>query len=162
MFEYKPMTKEIFETQWQKIIDTNPGDMRWVNWRDEYRVYFEKGMSMPFAMLCDGRPIGEVTLLFSPLCKATGGREILADGTTTANVNALRVEKQYEGQGHISKLVKTMEEKATELGYTYLTIGVTSTHTRTKAIYDHFGYTELLFSELDEGEIVEYYRKKIG
>ena len=96
-----------------------------------------------------------------PLCKALAGRCVLADGKTTANINALRIEKQYEGQGHISKLMKAAEEYAASLGYKYLTIGVTSTHTRTKAIYQHFGYTHLLFNELDEGDIVEYYRKEI-
>lgn len=161
MFSYIPMTKEIYEKQWQKTIDTHPGDMRWVNWRDEYRRYYKLKMSAPFAVMCGDRPVGEVTLLFSPLCKALAGRCVLADGKTTANINALRIEKQYEGQGHISKLMKAAEEYAASLGYKYLTIGVTSTHTRTKAIYHHFGYTHLLFSELDEGEIVEYYRKEI-
>lgn len=161
MFSYIPMTPQIYEKQWQKIIATHPGDIRWVNWRDEYRKYFRLGMSTPFAVMQDKVPVGEVTLLFSPLCKALAGRCVLADGKTTANINGLRIEKQYEGQGHISKLMKAAEKFAKEKGYKYLTIGVTATHTRTKAIYNHFGYTELLFSELDEGDIVEYYRKEI-
>lgn len=33
------------------------------------------------------------------------GRKVLCDGEKIANINALRIQKRYEGQGHISKLI---------------------------------------------------------
>lgn len=161
MFRYMVASEKMCEKRWQKIVDAHPGDVRWENWRREYMEYYRKGMAQYFVITDGEDPVGEVTLLYSPVCKALGGREILADMHTTANINGLRIDKHYEGQGHISKLMKAVEKYAAEKGYEYLTIGVTSTHTRTKGIYQHFGYTELLFSEWDDGVVVEYYRKKI-
>ena len=61
-------------------------------------------------------------------------------------MNACRIEKKYEGQGHISKLVKMAEQYAKKQGITYLTIGSEAKESRNLGIYLHFGYTEFITS----------------
>jgi GNAT superfamily N-acetyltransferase len=78
------------------------------------------------------------------------------------NVNALRIQKAYEGQGYISALMREMEAYARQSGYTSVTIGVEAKETRNLAIYLHWGYTRFICSEMDDGELVLYYAKDLG
>ena len=160
MFEYRLATREDLETIWAKDIADNPGDARWLRWRDQYLEYNELGKAATFVVLNDGDPIGQITVLFSPDCSAVKGRPMLC-GDCVANMNAFRIGKKYEGQGHISALVKMAEKYAKDKGVSYLTIGCEARETRNLAIYLHFGYTELVTSMLDGGELVLYYGKRI-
>lgn len=99
--------------------------------------------------------------MFSPKCKAIRNRKKLCDGIGTANLNALRIEKEYENKGHISKLVKEIEKYALKRGYSYLTVGVEAKETRNLAIYLHWGYNEFIMSAKEDGELVLYFRKKL-
>lgn len=101
---------------WDKNIEKHKGDQRWVEWKQQTLSNNKSKRSTTFLILEDNEPIGEGTILWSPECEAIVGREQLADGRKTVNVNALRIEKTYEGQGHISKLVKMMEQVAKEKG----------------------------------------------
>ena len=159
--EYRLATVDDLERLWDMNIADNPDDARWVRWKAEYIGYHQSGRSATFAVVIDGVPVGEGTLLFSPECKAISGRLALADSRTTANVNALRIRKEHEGQGHISTLVRMMERYAAERGYHNLTIGVDASETRNLAIYLHWGYTAYVMSETEDGELVLYYRKSI-
>ena len=67
---------------------------------------------MTFTVIVDNIPVGEGTLLFSSECSAINGRTNLADNSTIANINALRIRKKHEGKGYISTLVKLMEDYA--------------------------------------------------
>lgn len=111
------------------------------------------------AVIHNGRPVGEGTLLFSPECSAIRGRTALADGCRTTNINALRIRKKHEGKGYISALVRMIEQYAAKHGYTNLTIGVEARETRNPAIYLHWGYDELVTAEQEDGELVLYYAK---
>lgn len=158
MIEHRKATLSDLEQIWNMNIADNPGDDRWKRWKDEYISYNKSGMAATFGVLSDGMPVGEGTLLFSADCKAVSGRSALAN-KTTANINALRINKEYEGKGYISALIRMMERYAAEKGYTRLTIGVEAKETRTLAIYLHWGYTEFVMSEIDEGELVLYFAK---
>lgn len=160
-FEYRPADPEALARIWQKSVDRNPGDARWLRWRDEYLALNADGRGQTFLILADGEPVGEGTLLFDPSCSAIGGRTILADGATVTNLNALRIEKPYEGQGHISRLVKMMEAHARSLGCDSITIGVDESEARNRAIYAHWGYADLILTELEDGERVLYYAKPL-
>lgn len=160
-FEHRMADRASLEKIWQRNIDRNPGDERWVRWRDEYIAMNMDGRLKTFIVFADGEPVGEGTLIFSPECPAVAGRPMLCDGKTITNLNALRIEKQHEGQGHISRLVKMMEQYARELGYTTITIGVEEKELRNRAIYDHWGYKTPVFEEMDEGEKVLYYSKRL-
>ena len=56
------------------------------------------------------------------------------------------------------------EEFARSIGIKELSIGVEENEKRNRAIYEHFGFTEFMFSEVDHDEgdaIVLYYKKTI-
>lgn len=162
-YSCREATPEDLEILWAKNIKNNPDDARWIAWREEYIAINRTGRGKTFAVLCDGEPVGEGTLLFSPECRAISGRLALADGKTITNLNALRIEKAHEGQGHVSRLVRMMEAWAAEHGYTRLTIGVDACETRNIAIYLHWGYDEfVLASDEDDPAIpVLYYAKAL-
>ena len=78
-----------------------------------------------------------------------------------ANINALRIDKQYEGRHHISRLVRMIEAHARSLGYQRITIGVEAKETRNLAIYLHWGYTRLVRWDIEDDELVLYYEKPL-
>lgn len=161
MAEYRKATLQDLEHLWDINIADNPNDSNWVNWKKEYISNHQTEKGCTFAVVINDEPVGEGTLLFSPDCSAIAGRTQLADGSTIANVNALRIRKPYEGQGHISALMSLMETYAHQHGITRLTIGVEAKETRNIAIYLHWGYTEFVTSAIEDGELVLYYAKNI-
>jgi len=146
---------------WEKNVRKNPGDPNWLRWREEYLSYNQNGMANTYLVLDGDDPVGEGTLLFSGHCSAIHENAVLCDGKTVLNVNALRIEKAYEGMGYISALVKQMEADAKALGYRALTIGVEAANARNLAIYLHWGYHTLVHTEWDDGELILYYRKEL-
>lgn len=161
--EYRKATKSDLEIIWNKNINSHPEDERWKRWKEEYISYNEKNMAITFVAVQD-EPVGEITILFSPECKPVAGKPKLCDGKKIANMNAFRIEKKFEGQGHISKLVKMAEQVAKEMGIEELTIGVEENEKRNRDIYEHFGFKEFIESEVDHDEgdaVVLYYKKRI-
>ncbi|MDR3084982.1 MAG: GNAT family N-acetyltransferase [Christensenellaceae bacterium] len=161
VYSCKPASEAELARIWQKSIDAHPGDARWPSWAAQYIEDNRRGLCQTFAVLADGEPIGEGTLLFSPKCGAVGGRLELADGKTIANVNALRIEKAHEGKGQISKMMRLMEKSAKEAGFQALSIGVEAAEARNLAIYLHWGYARFVCSEFDGGALVLYYSKTL-
>lgn len=159
--DYRAATREDLESLWSLNITSHPEDNRWVHWKDEYIGYNLNGKAVTYAVVIDGQAVGEGTLLFSPDCRAIEGRTALADGVSVANVNALRIIKAYEGQGHISSLMRLMEREALARGYTHLTIGVDAWETRNLAIYLHWGYRDFVMAEEEDGDLVLYYAKDL-
>ena len=86
---------------------------------------------------------------------------MLCDGKNIANMSTFRIEKEYEGKGHISKLVKLAERYAKQKGYKFLSIGCEAQESRNLAIYLHFGFTNFLTSVFEEDILVLYYKKAI-
>lgn len=119
------------------------------------------GKATTFVVLDNNEPVGQITVLFSPECSAVKNRPMLCDGKTIANMNAFRIDKNYEGQGHISNLVKMAEEYAKAKGITCLTIGSEAKESRNLAIYLHFGYTKSVISFIEDDELVLFYEKQI-
>jgi len=160
-WEYRPAARAELERLWEKNILRHPGDGRWARWRDEFIAGNERGAMLTFAAVHSGEPVGEGTLLFSSSLPAVSGRTELADGVRTTNINALRIEKAYEGQGHISRLVRAMEAEARQRGIERITIGVEARETRNLAIYLHWGFDTLITHEIDGGELILYYGKPL-
>lgn len=160
-FVYKKANLTDLEKIWDKNIREHKSDKRWIKWKNEMIENNRNSKSVTFVINCDDEPIGEGTLLFSPKCKAIRNRKKLCDGKEIANLNALRIQKDYENKGHISKLVKEIEKYALLSGYSYLTIGVEAKETRNLAIYLHWGYNEFIMSSKEDGELVLYFRKKL-
>lgn len=159
--EYRKATGSDLEALWNRSISENPGDPRYLRWKEQFIRDNRSGDAATFAVIIDGEPVGEGTLLFSPVLPAIRGRTQLADGATTANLNALRIRKEFEGQGHISRLMRAAERYAKSLGYSRVTIGVEAQETRNLAIYLHWGYTEFVHSEMEDATLVLYYAKTL-
>ncbi len=154
-------TADDLEYLWNENIRRNHGDERWIRWKEQYVGYNQSGMGKTFAVVASSVPVGEGTLLFDPACKAINGRTELADGKTVTNINALRIRKAFEGQGHISRMVKLMEHDARERGFRRITIGVEAAETRNLAIYLHWGYDKLVMSSVEDGVLVLYFAKDL-
>lgn len=163
MFTYRIATESDLEKLWEYDINRHQGEERklWENWKIQYLDYNKSGEATIFSVLDGDVPIGQITLLFSPNCSAVKDRLMLCDGKNIANMNAFRIKKEYEGQGHISKLVKLAEKYAKDKGINYLTIGSEAKESRNLAIYLHFGYTEFVTSVVEDNELILYYGKKI-
>lgn len=160
--EYRVATLDDLDKIWDKNIASHPGDDRWVRWKKEYIGYNENHDAVTFVVVDSDNPIGEITLVLTDKVKAVQGKPFLCD-STIGNMNAFRIEKPYEGQGHISKLCKVAEDYARGLGLKKLTIGVEAKETRNIAIYLHFGYNKYVGYEIDpdDNELVLYYEKNI-
>lgn len=161
MTEYRKATREDLEAIWNRSIADNPGDDRYIRWKNQFIRDNETGAAATFVVVIDGDPVGEGTLLFSPDCRAIRGRTLLADSKAIANVNALRIRPEFEGMGHISKLMQAMTAHAKNLGYSRITIGVEPCETRNLDIYLHWGFDQFLFSETEDDCPVLYYGKDI-
>lgn len=161
MFIYRKANLNDLEKIWNKDIKENYNDERYVKWKKQYIEYNKNGNCATFVVLDNEEPIGQITVLFSPNCSAIQNRLELCNGIDTANMNAFRIEKKYENQGHISKLVKMAEEFAKNQGIKYLTIGCEAKESRNLAIYLHFGYTEFVTSIVEDNELILYYKKKL-
>ena len=162
MFQYRKATEEELRRLWNRTIRMHPFDRCCRAWKQAFLQLNRNNMGATFAVLHNKTPIGEGTLLFSPQADAIRGRAWLADNTHTANINALRIYKAYEGQGHISALIKEMEQYAAARGFTRLTIGVDANEARTRGIYRHWGYTEFLGEAVEDGDTVLYYAKTLS
>lgn len=164
-FIYRIATERDLVNVWEKDIKRNAGDTRWLRWKEEYINYNKHSEAITFvAVTDDGNVIAQVTLILSPNVKAVQDKPKLCDGKTIANFNAFRCDKEYRGQGHISKLVKIAENWALQNGIKIITIGVEANNSKNIMIYFHFGFTEFVMYEIDkdEGELILYYQKKIN
>ena len=149
-YKYQKASIADLELRWDKNIADNIGDDRWVAWKSIAIENHKNNKCITFVILHGEEPIGEGTLI--PTMQSV-------------EVNGLRIDKKYEGKGHISKLVKIMEQYAKDEGYKTATIGVEPNETRNLAIYLHWGYDtfeNLEISSLKEDEgIILYYSKEL-
>ena len=125
-------------------------------------MYFDdyiSGKSIIFAIKKNENPIGSITLEF---CKLDDIANSNVSKMKYCYLSTFKIEKIYEGQGHISKLIKLAETVACKLGYYYAIIACEETNQRVKSIYDHFGYTEVITRKQDNGHQMVYLGKRLG
>lgn len=161
MIGYRKATSEDLEKIWDSHIAQNPDDSRYIRWKKQFMDDNECNAAATFIIVVDDAPVGEGTLLLSPDCRAIRGRTDLCDGKHTENINALRIQKDWEGQGHISSLMKEIERYAKSIGISRLTIGVEAAETRNLEIYLHWGFRQFIMHEVEDGELVLYYGKDL-
>jgi len=130
------------------LIAENSGDNRWGIWKKQSINDNKSGKVKTFFALLGKEIIGEVTLIFEK-----------------SELNALRVNKEYEGKGVASELVKFVENWAIGRGIKYLIIGVEPCEVRNMQIYFHWGYTDFVESKhetlINEEILVLYYKKDL-
>ena len=161
-FEYRVATiAEVTEMRDKQVAESG-NDPDLVLWRTEFIEGNQHNRMRTYVILCNGVRIGSGTMLLSPECRAVGGRLGLADGKTTMNVNSLGVDKAYRGQGHMSRLVRQMEDDARAAGFTTGTIGVEITNGKNLGIYLHWGYDRYVTREDSESGFIVYFAKTLG
>ena len=165
MVDYRIATIDDLNSVWDKDIERNQDDERWKRWKKEYIEYNKSDELKTFVAVDNGNVIAQISVVLKTNVKAVLGKKLLCDGKYIANMNAFRCDKEYEGKGHISKLVRLGEEYARKLGYKHMSIGSEARESRNLAIYLHFGYTEFVMHEFDADEedrpLVLYYRKRL-
>ena len=162
MIYCKKASLEDLEAIWDRSIAENPGDERYLRWKESFIGPNIRCEAATYLIMDDQIPIGEVTLdYFAAGYGNHGSRHLLADGEKTAYVTALRIQDHYEGNGYISQLMRYMEADAKSIGFERLTIGVEAAEARTLAIYLHWDYNQFIMAEEDDGELVLFYAKKL-
>ena len=155
MTEYRIATRAEFDALWDRNTALNPDEPMWPIWRQRFRGRIDRGQAITFTVIVDGEPVGEGTLELD-----TGKDPRLCDGKSTAYLSALRIRPELEGRGHISRLIRVMEDHARALGFRRLTIGVEADSHRNRSIYRHWGYVNLIL-EPTEDPAVLYYGKDL-
>ena len=161
MFNYRRATLEDLEKIWNKDIQDNLDDNRYIRWKEEFIKANKKNNLVTFVVLNDDDPVGQVSIVLNKNNIKVECRDMLCDGKDTAYLSTFRIEKPFEGQGHISKLVKLAENYARVINIKYLTIGSEAKESRNLAIYLHFGYNEFITFDNSEEELVLFYKKKL-
>ena len=160
MICYRKANLEDLDVLWDKEIEQNPDDPRYIRWKGSFLERNRSGRGATFLVFDGESAVGQVTLeRFAD--GYSGNREPLADGITTAYVNSLRIDQAYEGKGYVSQLMYHMENWAKEQGFSRLTVGVEAAESRNLAIYLHWGYTNFIMAEEDCGELVLFYAKEL-
>ncbi len=160
MFQYGKASLEDLEKIWNKDIQNNINDKRYIKWKEEFINANKNKDIITFVVLDNDDPIGQISLVLNKNNLNVSCKDLLC-GPNKANMATFRIEKQYENQGHISKLVKIAEDYAKKLNIKYLTIGVEAKESRTLSIYLHWGYTNFVTSIIDDGELILFYQKEI-
>jgi GNAT superfamily N-acetyltransferase len=147
---------------WDKDINKHSYEKeKWIRWKDEFINNYKNGIIKTFVAEVNGDIIAQITVATSPLAISdVNVRDLLCD-QSMAYMMAFRCDKEYEGKGHISKLVKLGEQYAKENGFQYTTIGSEVKESRNLAIYLHFGYTEYIAHSFCENELEVFYKKKL-
>ena len=75
-------------------------------------------------------------------------------------VSRMIVKKEYQNRGTGSEILKFLIEKAKEMGFSEMTIGVDKDNVNALHLYRKFGFTEVLFDGSDEnGEYFKLMKK---
>ena len=115
-------------------------------WREE----IASGNRQVYIYKINGKFIGEGALVFD-----TGDPDYTIPDKRVY-VSRMIVKKEYRGQGIGSEILTFLIEKAKEMGFNEMTIGVDKDNTAALHLYRKFGFTEVLFDGADEDG--EYYK----
>ena len=159
----KIANKEEMNKKWDYEIEHNEDKSNWIIWKEKAIKCMEYGAQIPYYGILDGKIICEATASLAPDI-VQNGDDLVNDNT--AYLTAFRTVEEYQGKGYFSKLFKYMIDDLKKRGYEYVTLGVEPEELKNKAIYEHYGFTELVKKSIevypDGTKIkVEYYKKKI-
>ncbi len=151
------------EIKWDYEINKASDKDNWITWKKNAFDRVEKGISVVYHGVLDGKIIAETTAIFDTSDVQNGNG--LAD-KDTAYLEAFRVIEEYQGQGYFSKLFKFMIEDLKKRGYKKVTLGVEPCEVKNMMIYFKYGFTTYLKTSTDtypDGTevIVNYYSKEI-
>jgi ribosomal protein S18 acetylase RimI-like enzyme len=115
-------------------------------WREE----IASGNRLVFVYKINGEFIGEGALVLD-----TGDPDYTISGQRVY-VSRMIVKKEYRGRGIGSEILKFLINKAKEMGFVEMTIGVDKDNENALHLYRKHGFTEVLFDGADKDG--EYYK----
>lgn len=117
---------------------------------EKWRSEIESGNRMVFVYKINGDFIGEGALVFD-----TGDPDYTIPGRRVY-VSRMIVKKEYRKRGIGSEILTFLIEKAKEMGFSEITIGVDKDNVAALNLYKKFGFTTVLFDGADENG--EYFK----
>lgn len=159
MFTYSIASIDDIELLFQKRLKERNLDPCYKHSLENYFDDFVSGKSILFVVKKGEEPIGSINLEF---CELADIASWYVSGKKYCYLSTFKIEKRYEGQGHISKLTKKAEDIARKLGYQHAIIACEETNQRVKSIYNHFGYTEVVAQKQERGHSIVYLGKQLG
>ena len=170
MFECKIATIEDINKKWDYEIKNHPNDLKWLKWKEVAISNVKKGNRICFYGFLNCQIIGEAIAVLKKEDSGIEAKELIRPNG--AYLEAFRINKEYQGKGYFSQIYKFMEKYLKAHGITILVLGVEPDETRNLQIYNHYGFTNFLFSKIEKyppkiqgGEeeeiLVNYYSKNI-
>ena len=92
MFNYRRATLEDLEKIWNKDIQNNLDDNRYIRWKEEFIKANKKNNIVTFVVLNDDDPIGQVSIVLNKNNIKVECRDMLCDGKDTAYLSTFRIE----------------------------------------------------------------------
>jgi len=117
---------------------------------ETWRKEIETGNRIVFIYKINGEFIGEGALVLD-----TGDSDYTIP-KKRVYVSRMIVKKEYQNRGIGSEILKFLIEKAKEMGFSEMTIGVDKDNVNALHLYRKFGFTEVLFDGADENG--EYFK----
>lgn len=121
---------------------------------DKWLQEIKKGNRIVYIYKINGEFIGEGALVFD-----TGDPDYTIP-EKRVYVSRMIVKKEYRDRGIGSAILAFLTEKAKEMGFDEMTIGVDKDNVNALHLYRKFGFTEVLFDGADEhGEYLKLMKK---
>ena len=117
---------------------------------EKWRGEIADGNRLVFVYKINGEFIGEGALVLD-----TGDPDYTIPGQRVY-VSRMIVKKEYRGRGIGSEILEFLISKATEMGFSEMTIGVDKDNKNALHLYRKYGFTEVLFDGADKDG--EYYK----
>ena len=117
---------------------------------EKWREKIASGNRLVFVYKINDEFIGEGALVFD-----TGDPDYTIPGQRVY-VSRMIVKKEYRGRGIGSEILEFLINKAIEMGFSEMTIGVDKDNENALYLYRKYGFTEVLFDGADEDG--EYYK----
>ena len=158
------MFKNLLKKQFNKIQETkieplkledyhkcsNIWNMKAQPLAEKWRGEIADGNRLVFIYKINGEFIGEGALVLD-----TGDSDYTIPGQRVY-VSRMIVKKEYRGRGIGSEILDFLIKKATEMGFSEMTIGVDKDNENALHLYRKYGFTEVLFDGADEAG--EYFK----
>ncbi len=123
---------------------SNIWNMKTQPFTDTWRKEIASGNRLVFIYKINGKFIGEGALVLD-----AGDPDYTLPGKRVY-VSRMIVKKEYRNQGIGSTILTFLIEKAKEMGFKEMTIGVDKNNVNALHLYRKFGFTEILFDGEDE------------
>ncbi len=170
----KEADREELIRRWEYLIKINPGDNRWIRFREDALKHYDEKSTISYLGFLDDEIICEATAyikdsaFIGDISEPSG---LLSD--SMSYLAAFRTNKEYEGKGYFRKLYDFAENDLRKRGYIELSLGVGPEAVRNMEIYFHLGFRDYIKTviqheptaddpSIQEEDVIIFYKKKIG